>query len=507
MLTKSWGAGILGTEAFLVRCEADVEYGLPQTVLIGSPSAAVRESAERVRTAVHNSGFRLEPKRVTLNLSPADLRKEGCSFDLPIAVALMSAYGIIPEEKLRGTFFAGELSLSGELLPVNGVLPMVAAAQSAGLRKAYLPADNLKEGQLVAGVDCLSAGTLRELAEALTSGRELNRVPPPSAGTDPPAPPDFKDLVGQQAARRAALLAAAGRHNLLLVGPAGTGKSMLAERLPGILPDMTGEEQLELTRIYSIAGLIPRDEPLMTLRPFRNPHHSISPHALAGGGLIPRPGEITLANHGILFLDELPEFRAETLEILRTPMEEHVIRISRTSGSYRFPADFQLVCAMNPCKCGFWPDRKRCRCTIPQVRSYLGRISQPLLDRIDLTAELEPVSYDMLRSRGGGPDSASMREEVRRVRKIQERRFCGLPVRFNAEMGRDELQRFCRLSAENEAFLKRYYERASLSARGLNRLLRVARTAADLDGVKDIGRDQLCEAIAYRSPTDKLWKF
>ena len=391
MLKKIYGAALIGTKGVLVRCEADVEQGFPTITFIGSLAASVREAADRVRTALGNSGFHLEPRRVTLNLSPAELRKEGCAYDLPIAVSLLAAYGELPENLLTDTLFAGELSLSGEILPVRGVLSMVRCAAAAGLKRCFLPLENLREGSVIGGIDCYGVSTLAELAVLL---RGRTPLPEPAVFSEESLPleetPDFSDLAGQELVKRATLLAAGGRHNILYIGPAGTGKSMIASRLPYILPAMSREERLSVSEIYSISGLLPPDRPLMTKRPYRSPHHTVTGLALSGGGQKPRPGEISLAHEGVLFLDELPEYHAATLEVLRQPLEEHLVHIARVSGNYTFPANFQLVCAMNPCKCGFWPDRNRCRCTESQVRTYLSHIQSRSLTALTSVRRRRP---------------------------------------------------------------------------------------------------------------------
>lgn len=509
MLFRTYGAGLLGADGFPVCCEADVENGFPRICFIGSLASSVRESADRVRTAIANTGIYLEPRHVTVSLSPGDIRKEGCAYDVPVAVALLGAYGYIKESPLvcGETFFAGELSLSGEIRPVSGVIAMVIAAREAGMKQCFLPSENLKEGSVVEGISCFGVSSLAELLDYL---RERRPLPSPAVYEDVPENisdvPDFSEICGQEMAKRATLLAAGGRHNILYIGPAGTGKTMIASRLPSILPGMTMEERLELTRIYSISGLLDPEEPLLKHRPFRSPHHTITPQALSGGGRNPMPGEVTLADHGVLFLDELPEFKPDALEILRQPMEEKRIHISRVSGAVTYPASFQLVCAMNPCRCGFWPDRARCRCNEFQVRSYINRISKPLLDRIDLCVETAPVRFQDLGKNTGGISSRQLREEVERVREIQEDRFRGLPIHFNSEMNAAQIEEFCPLPEKEKEFLKSVYERSGLSARGLHKILRVARTAADFSGEENIRHEDLCEAIAFRSLENKYWE-
>ena len=506
MLTKIYGAGILGTEGFLVRCESDVENGFPQIICIGYLSGAVKEAQDRVYTAIRNTGIYLEPKHVTVNLSPADIRKDGCGYDLPIAVSLLHSYGHIPDTFLEDSLFAGELSLSGDILPVRGIISMVAAAKEAGLKRCFLPVKNLREGSVINGIFCYGASSLKELTGLLNGEIPL---PEPSYYSESPEDleyeTDFSDICGQNLLKRATMLAVGGRHNILYIGPAGTGKSMIASRIPTIMPDMTMEERLEITKIYSVSGLLSTEEPLVRRRPFRSPHHTISAQALAGGGTRPKPGEISLANNGVLFLDELPEFRRESLEVLRQPLEEKKVLISRVYGNFVFPANFALVCAMNPCKCGFWPDRNRCSCNELQVKSYIGRISKPLLDRIDICAETCLPRYDELSSGGHGEKSRDIRRSVERVRKIQEKRLKPYGIRFNSEMDPRQICKFCTLSPEDDVFLKKIYESRSLSARALNKIMKVARTAADFEENENISHENLCEAIGYRSLEDKYW--
>ncbi|MBQ7536130.1 MAG: YifB family Mg chelatase-like AAA ATPase [Stomatobaculum sp.] len=506
MLFKTFGAGLCGTEGFPVCCEADVENGFPQISFIGSLAQSVRESSDRVRTAIANAGIRLEPRHVTISLSPGDIKKEGCAYDLPVAAALLGAYGYIPDTSAEGTLFAGELSLGGEVLSVNGVIAMVSAAREAGLTRCFIPKGNLREGSVVEGISCYGVSSLPELLEYLTGERPL---PAPAIYKEPsekqPPAQGFSGICGQELAKRATLLAAGGRHNILYIGPAGTGKTMLASRLPSILPGMTTEERLELTRIYSISGLLDPEEPFIRRRPFRSPHHTITPQALSGGGRIPVPGEVSLADHGILFLDELPEFKAGALDILRQPLEEKKIHISRVSGAVTFPASFQLVCAMNPCRCGFWPDRERCRCNELQVRAYISRISKPLLDRIDLCVETVPVAFGDLNRKQEEESCLKLVEEVERVRQIQADRFRSSGIRFNSEMNTGQIEAFCPLPEAERTFLQSVYEKSGMSARALHKILRVARTAADFAGAPDIRHQDLCEAIAFRSLENKYW--
>jgi len=506
MLSKIYGAGILGTEGFPVRCEADVENGFPQVTFIGYLSEAVKEAHHRVYTAIRNSGIYLEPKHVTINLSPADIRKDGCAYDLPIAVSLLRSYGCIPDPFLTDSLFAGELSLSGDILPVRGVISMVSAAKENNLKRCFLPQENLREGSVITGVDCYGAKNLTELISLLNGSHPL---PEPAVYRENPEDleyeTDFSDVSGQKMIKRATLLAVGGRHNILYIGPAGTGKSMIASRIPTIMPKMTMEERLEISKIYSVCGLLSPEEPLVKRRPFRSPHHTISSQALVGGGVRPKPGEISLSSNGVLFLDELPEFRSDTLEVLRQPLEEKKVLISRIYGAFEFPANFSLVCAMNPCRCGFWPDRKKCNCNETQVKAYIGKISRPLLDRIDICTETSLPGYEDLSRRNGGEKSSELRKMVEKVRIIQEERLSPYGLRFNSEMNGNLIQKFCSLSEEDNEFLKKIFEKGSFSARSLNKILKVARTAADFDGKENIGHDNLSEAIGYRAMENKYW--
>ncbi len=506
MLSKVYGAGILGTDGYIVCCEADVGNGLPQMTLIGYLSNAVKEAQDRVRTSIRNSGFALPPKRITINLSPADIKKDGTGYDLPIAIALLVAYGYINDTLTKDALFAGELSLDGSLHPINGALSMVSEARNVGFKRCFLPMENAQEGSCIEGIDCIGISSLKELIDILNG--EIPLPEPISYSEDESEleyAMDMADINGQEFAKRAMVLSAAGRHNILLIGPAGTGKSMIASRIPTILPLMTKQERLEVSKIYSVSGLLRPDMPLLKHRPFRDPHHTISPQALAGGGTHPRPGEISLATHGVLFLDELPEFHSDTLEILRQPLEEKKIRITRLNGSFEYPANFMLVCAMNPCKCGFYPDRSKCNCSEKQVRNYIGRISKPLLDRIDICIETSSVNYNDLRKKGDGTKSHEIRKKIEEIRAIQAERFKSTRIRFNSEMSAKEVDEFCQITHEDDEYLKEIYEKRSMSARGLHKILKVARTIADYEGCSDIKRIHLAEAVNYRSLEKKFW--
>lgn len=509
MFSKVYSGGLRGLEGYLVQVEADVCDGLPGFHMVGFLASEVREAEDRVRTAMKNSGFVLPPMKVTVNLSPADIRKDGTGFDLPIAISILAAYGMVDPMILKHAAFIGELGLDGEIKPVRGILPLVCALYHQGIRRCYLPAANAGEGLAVDQMEIVSYGSLKELAEVLNRPESIRleiRKKEGQFSSGEIYPVDFKDVSGQRLARRATEIAAAGQHNILYLGPPGSGKSMIAQRIPTILPDMSHEEQLELSKIYSICGMLPAGKALVSIRPFRSPHHTVSPQALTGGGKVPKPGEISMASRGVLFLDELPEFRKEALEILRQPLEEHKVMIARVHGAYEFPAKFMLAAAMNPCPCGYYPDRNRCSCTIGQVQKYLGRISRPLLDRIDICVEVSPVTYKDIRGNHNNESSEAIRERVERSREIQKKRFDQEPIFFNSEMNNRDIKKFCILGDEEEVFLKNTFGRMQLTARGCYKVLKVARTIADLEGAEHITRQHLSEAIGYRELENKYWR-
>lgn len=499
-------AAICGIQSRIISVEADVSNGLPGFSMVGYLASEVREAQDRVRTALRNSGFSLAPKKITVNLAPADLRKAGSGFDLPIAVAVMAAYGMIPQELLKHILFAGELGLDGSIRGTNGILGMVLEAKRAGFRACVIPFGNVREGAVVDGIEVYGAAHLREVADHFLSSKRLKKVHINIEETDSEygreKAPDFQDIHGQETVKRAAEIAAAGMHNLLISGPPGAGKSMIARRIPSILPPLSIEESLEISQIHSVAGILPK-EGILKERPFRMPHHTITSAALTGGGNVPKPGEISLAHRGVLYLDELPEFQRETLEILRQPLEEGEVWISRNSGQYIFPADFMLVASRNPCKCGYYPDRKRCRCSEGEVRRYLHRISRPLLDRIDLHVEAKQIRYDELAGRDKEESSAEIRTRVLRAHEIQTRRYKGTGIRFNSQLSAAVLEKYCLLDADEEAWMRKIYEQKKLTARAYHRMMKVARTIADLDGSEKIEMRHLYEAVFYR-PSELL---
>ncbi|NBH71049.1 ATP-binding protein [Clostridiaceae bacterium] len=509
MFSKVFSAGLQGIEGYPVQVEADVGNGLPGFHMVGYLASEVREAEDRVRAALKNSGILMPPRKVTVNLSPADVRKGGTAFDLPVAVAVLAAYGIGEASVLKDSAFVGELGLDGQIKPVRGVLSLVSAMGDKGLRRCFLPRANVPEGLAAGRIEIVGIHDLKQMIELLSNPGQICKERRP--GNDCPKkaaedyPVDFSEINGQGLVRRATEVAVAGRHNILYLGPPGSGKSMVAQRIPTIMPSLSQEEQLEISKVYSVCGMLPQGRALLGRRPFRSPHHTISPQAMAGGGRYPKPGEISLASRGVLFLDEFPEFKREALEVLRQPLEERKVTVSRINGTCTFPSNVLLAAAMNPCPCGFYPDRSRCSCNDEQVRRYLGRISRPLLERIDICVETAPVSFEDIRGKQENEASSVIRGRVEQAGEIQRKRFWGSGIFFNSEMGSRQVEQHCRLGEQEEAFMKRAFQEKHLSARGYHKILRVARTIADLDGKGQIGRLHLCEAIAYRDLEEKYW--
>ncbi|HOK79965.1 MAG TPA: YifB family Mg chelatase-like AAA ATPase [bacterium] len=505
MLAKIQSVAVWGIEGYPVSVEIDISKGMPSVAIVGLPDQAVKESRDRIKPAIKNSGFEFPQSKITINLAPADLKKEGSCFDLPVALGILAARQMIPADVASRFHFIGELALDGSVRPVSGVLPMAMSVKQSG-GKFVVPKANATEASVV-GIEVYGIESLKECVEFLTGKKEIlpyNVDWDEILSIQNKYDIDFKEVKGQTLARRAIEVAVAGAHNLLMIGPPGSGKSMIARRVPTIFPPLTIEEAIEITKIHSVAGIL--DEGIVSTRPFRQPHHTVSDIALIGGGTIPKPGEISLAHNGVLFLDELPEFHRDVLESLRQPLEDGKVSVSRARGRIEFPSRFFLIAAMNPCPCGYYGDSRRpCRCTVPQIIKYRKKISGPLLDRIDIQIEVSGLGSKQLVSDSVSEHSESIRKRITRCRKIQQERFAGTGIFCNAHMNTKQIKQFCVLDDECKKFLENALEKMNLSARGYDKVVKVARTIADLEESEKISLSHIAEALQYRSFDRELW--
>lgn len=514
MFCKTYSAVLHGMKAVKVQVETDVRNGLPQVQMVGALASEVKEARERVRVAIENSGFRLPPKHITINLSPADIRKEGTSFDLATAISILAAFGFIPEEQIQNCMFAGELSLDGKLNKVPGILPMTGLAAEEGFRRMIVPAGNVGEAALQDEVPVYGMSSLKEVVDFLLGNLKREPESPMSPcilkkiqrEKNKQEESDLKDIIGQAAAKRALMIAAAGGHHLLMIGPPGSGKTALAKCMPSLLPELSFEEMIDLTNIYSVSGKLKSDMKYVVKRPFQAPHHATTPSALLGGGRNANLGLVSLCHHGVLFLDEFTEFKPEVLETLRQPLEDQTVTVSRLQATYTYPAAFQLIAAMNPCSCGYFPDRTKCNCSPQQICRYTGKISQPILDRIDMMIEVFPVEYEKIRRKESAETSESIREKVVLARKIQEKRFKRKKIRLNSEMNKREVEEFCTFHEDAEQVLHLIFQKNEFSTRRYYRILKLARTIADLDESPEIQKHHLTEAYSYCNVGKKYWR-
>ncbi|WP_029230730.1 YifB family Mg chelatase-like AAA ATPase [Butyrivibrio sp. VCB2006] len=517
MFSSIVSGAVHGISSYLMQVEVDVSDGLPGFNMVGFMSGEVREAGERVRVALKNMGYKIPASKITINLSPADIKKEGVIVDLPVAIGILTAMGEIDEKRLDKVMVLGELGLDGEVKRVNGILPIVIKARETGFETVLLPKECAREGAVIDGIKVIGVSSLQEaVAYLCASDEERDKLISPTTvdiqelfrkSEYDETNLDFADINGQAAVKRAVEIAAAGFHHILIVGPPGAGKSMVAKRIPTILPPLSLKESLEVSTIYSVAGMLGENDALITRRPFMSPHHLITETALTGGGNIPHPGVISMAHRGVLFLDEMPEFPRAKLDLLRQPIEDRKVNIVRTKGKFTYPSDFQLVGALNPCPCGYYPDRNRCKCTPNEIRRYLGHISGPILDRIDICVEAPRVDIADLteKTKRINESSRTIRERVMKARRAQEERFKGTEIRFNSEMTPSDIKKYCRLGIREESFLENAFCTMELSARAYHKILRVARTIADIDESPDIKEIHLMEAVGYRMTDGKYW--